>query len=205
MSVSALFQTIFDCSLRTPAAIRWRRDQAVVKSASTFARSFYGFGGFRARDLGWREVINHGPECHLKPLPMRCFAAPLICSSRRGSGKGLSMWEQTESLVRRLRSAGHSRHSSRGAWNTDSAGAGAGHVSRVARSRYIRQPLWLPMGIRSTGYKKRDQIDERREIVRACAPSLQFSESVPDLATSADLVDAAVAYWRAPISSQGAQ
>jgi len=43
--------------------------------------------------------------------------------------------------------------------------------------------------IRSTGYKKRDQTVERCEIVEA---KLTIGESVPDLAQSADLVDAAV-------------
>jgi hypothetical protein len=42
----------------------------------------------------------------------------------------------------------------------------------------------------STGYKKRDQ--ERREIVAALRAKLTIGESVLDLSTSADLVDAAV-------------
>jgi hypothetical protein len=46
--------------------------------------------------------------------------------------------------------------------------------------------------IRSTGYKKRDQTEKRREIITALRTKLTIGESVRDLATSADLVDAAV-------------
>jgi hypothetical protein len=46
--------------------------------------------------------------------------------------------------------------------------------------------------IRSTGYKKRDQTQQRHEIVAALCMKLTIGKSVPDLATSADLVDAAV-------------
>lgn len=46
--------------------------------------------------------------------------------------------------------------------------------------------------MRSNGYKKRDQTEERREIVEALRAKLTIDESVPDLAQSADLVDAAV-------------
>lgn len=45
---------------------------------------------------------------------------------------------------------------------------------------------------RSTGYKKRDQTEERREIVEALRAKLTIGESVADLVQSADLVDAAV-------------
>ena len=46
--------------------------------------------------------------------------------------------------------------------------------------------------IRSIGYKKRDQSEERREIIGALRAKLTIGESVPDLTQSADLVDAAV-------------
>ncbi|HEY5543244.1 MAG TPA: hypothetical protein VIM04_08320, partial [Candidatus Binatia bacterium] len=46
--------------------------------------------------------------------------------------------------------------------------------------------------MRSTGYKKRDQTEERRESVAALRTKLTIGESVPDLMTSADLVHAAV-------------
>jgi hypothetical protein len=40
--------------------------------------------------------------------------------------------------------------------------------------------------------KKRDQTEERREIIEALRAKLLISESVPDLGRSADLVDAVV-------------
>jgi hypothetical protein len=46
--------------------------------------------------------------------------------------------------------------------------------------------------IRSTDYKKRDQTQQRREIIAALRTKLTIAEAVPDLATSADLVDATV-------------
>jgi predicted RNase H-like nuclease len=46
--------------------------------------------------------------------------------------------------------------------------------------------------MRSNGYKKRDQTKERREIDEALRTKLTIGESVPDLAQSGDLVDAAV-------------
>jgi hypothetical protein len=46
--------------------------------------------------------------------------------------------------------------------------------------------------IRSSGYKKRDQTEQRCQIVAALRAKLTIGESVPDLAISADLVDAAV-------------
>jgi hypothetical protein len=78
----------------------------------------------------------------------------------------------------------YSRHSSHGAWNADSAGVDTCLMFHVLqRSRYIRRPLWSTHRIRSTGYKKRDQTEERRQIVATLRTGL---------ATSADLVDAAV-------------
>ena len=44
----------------------------------------------------------------------------------------------------------------------------------------------------STGYKNRDQISERREIVEALRAKLTIGGSVRELTQSADLVDAAV-------------
>ena len=46
--------------------------------------------------------------------------------------------------------------------------------------------------MRSNGYKKRDQTEERREIVAALLTKLKIADSVVDLTQSADLVDAAV-------------
>jgi hypothetical protein len=46
--------------------------------------------------------------------------------------------------------------------------------------------------IRSTGYKKRDQTEARCQIIAALRTKLTIGESLPDLAQSADLVDAAV-------------
>jgi Protein of unknown function (DUF429) len=46
--------------------------------------------------------------------------------------------------------------------------------------------------IRSSGYKKHDQTEERREIVEALRAKFTIGELVPDLTQSADLVDAAV-------------
>jgi hypothetical protein len=64
------------------------------------------------------------------------------------------------------------------------------HVSQ--RSRYIRQPLWLPIGPGRLFTKSGTQTGERREIVATLRTKLTNGESVPDLAASTDLVDAAV-------------
>lgn len=50
----------------------------------------------------------------------------------------------------------------------------------------------LAHGLRSSGYKKRDQVEQRREILEGLREKLTIPESVPDLAKSADLVDAGV-------------
>ena len=65
-------------------------------------------------------------------------------------------------------------------------------VSRVAAIEVYPAATLVAHRIRSTGYKKRDQTDERHEIIVALRTKLTIGESVPDLATSADLVDAAV-------------
>jgi predicted nuclease with RNAse H fold len=65
-------------------------------------------------------------------------------------------------------------------------------VSRVAAIEVYPAATLVVHRIRSTGYKKPDQTEERREIVAALRRKLTIGESVPDLATSADLVDAAV-------------
>jgi hypothetical protein len=65
-------------------------------------------------------------------------------------------------------------------------------VSRVAAIEVYPTATLVAHRIRSTGYKKHDQTEERREIVEALHSKLTIGESVPDLATSADLVDAAV-------------
>ena len=65
-------------------------------------------------------------------------------------------------------------------------------VSPVAAIEVYPAATLVAHRIRSTGYKKRDQTGERREIVEALRTKLTIGESVPDLAQSADLVDAAV-------------
>jgi hypothetical protein len=65
-------------------------------------------------------------------------------------------------------------------------------VSPVAAIEVYPATTLVAHRIRSTGYKKHDQTEERREIVEALHSKLTIGESVPDLATSADLVDAAV-------------
>jgi hypothetical protein len=77
-----------------------------------------------------------------------------------------------------------------------------GDVSPVAAIEVYPAAALVAHRIRSTGYKKRDQTEERREIIAALRTKLTIGKSVPDLATSADLVDAAVACWREMISSQ---
>jgi hypothetical protein len=46
--------------------------------------------------------------------------------------------------------------------------------------------------IRSKGYKKRDQVDERHEIVNELRQRMTILDSVPELTRSADLLDAGV-------------
>lgn len=65
-------------------------------------------------------------------------------------------------------------------------------VSRVAAIEVYPAATLVAHRIRSTRYKKREQIEERREILAALRTKITIGESVPDLATSADLVDAAV-------------
>jgi hypothetical protein len=65
-------------------------------------------------------------------------------------------------------------------------------VSRVAAIEVYPAATLVAHRIQSTGYKKRDQTDERHEIIVTLRTKLTIGESVPDLATSADLVDAAV-------------
>jgi predicted RNase H-like nuclease len=65
-------------------------------------------------------------------------------------------------------------------------------VSPVAAIEVYPAATLVAHWIRSTGYKKPDQTEERREIVAALRRKLTIGESVPDLAISADLVDAAV-------------
>jgi predicted RNase H-like nuclease len=65
-------------------------------------------------------------------------------------------------------------------------------VSRVAAIEVYPAATLVAHRIRSIGYKKPAQTEERRQIVAALRTKLAISESVPDLATSADLVDAAV-------------
>jgi hypothetical protein len=65
-------------------------------------------------------------------------------------------------------------------------------VSRVAAIEVYPAATLVAHRIRSTGYKKRDETEERREIIAALCTKLIIGESVADLATSADLVDAAV-------------
>jgi predicted RNase H-like nuclease len=65
-------------------------------------------------------------------------------------------------------------------------------VSPVAAIEVYPAATLLAHRIRSTGYKKREQTGERREIIEALRAKLTIGQSVPDLATSADLVDAAV-------------
>jgi hypothetical protein len=74
------------------------------------------------------------------------------------------------------------------------------HVSR--RSRYYPAATLVAQRIRSTGYKKRDQTEERREIAAALCTKLIIRESVPDVAQSADLLDAAVCVLAGADSSQ---
>lgn len=67
-----------------------------------------------------------------------------------------------------------------------------GDVSEVAAIEVYPAATLLAHGIRSKGYKKREQVEQRREIVTGLRERLTIVERVPDLATSADLVDAAV-------------
>jgi len=65
-------------------------------------------------------------------------------------------------------------------------------VTEIAAIEVYPAATLLAHGIRSSGYKKRDQVDQRREIVAGLRQGLTIAEGVPDLATSADLVDAGV-------------
>lgn len=65
-------------------------------------------------------------------------------------------------------------------------------VTQVAAIEVYPAASLLAHGLRSGGYKKREQIQQRREIVDALRQRLTIAEGVPDLATSADLVDAGV-------------
>ena len=65
-------------------------------------------------------------------------------------------------------------------------------VSPVAAIEVYPVAILVAHRIRSIGYKKRDQTEERREIIAALRAKLTIAESVHDLAKSADLVDAAV-------------
>ena len=67
-----------------------------------------------------------------------------------------------------------------------------GDVTEVAAIEVYPAATLLVHGIRSKGYKKPVQGEQRREIVAALKQRLRIAEGVPDLATSADLVDAAV-------------
>ena len=65
-------------------------------------------------------------------------------------------------------------------------------ISPVAAIEVYPADTLVAHRIRSTGYKKHDQTDPRREIIEALRAKLTIGEAVPDLAQSADLVDAAV-------------
>jgi hypothetical protein len=65
-------------------------------------------------------------------------------------------------------------------------------VSRVAAIEVYPAATLVAHRIRSSGYKKHDQTEQRRQIVAALRAKLTIGDSVPDLTTSADLVDAAV-------------
>jgi hypothetical protein len=65
-------------------------------------------------------------------------------------------------------------------------------VSRVAAIEVYPAATLVAHRIRSTGYKKPAQTEERREIVAALRTKLKLGESLPDLTRSADLVDAAI-------------
>jgi predicted RNase H-like nuclease len=65
-------------------------------------------------------------------------------------------------------------------------------VANIAAIEVYPAATLVAHRIRSIGYKKPAQTEERREIVAALRTKLTIGESVPDLATSADLVDAAV-------------
>jgi predicted RNase H-like nuclease len=68
----------------------------------------------------------------------------------------------------------------------------AGDISPVAAIEVYPAATLVAHRIRSTGYKKRDQTQQRHEIIAALRTKLTICESVPDLAQSADLVDATV-------------
>ena len=57
---------------------------------------------------------------------------------------------------------------------------------------YIRQPLWLPIGSGRLATKSETSLRSAVRLSQQYAPSFAISESAPYLATSADLVDAAV-------------
>ena len=68
----------------------------------------------------------------------------------------------------------------------------AGRCSSLAGVEVYPAATLIAHRVRSTGYKKREQIEERREILSALRTKLTIGGAVADLATSADLVDAAV-------------
>ena len=65
-------------------------------------------------------------------------------------------------------------------------------VTEVAAIEVYPAATLLAHGIRSKGFKKMEQVEQRREIVAGLRQRLTIAEGVPDLETSADLVDAAV-------------
>lgn len=69
---------------------------------------------------------------------------------------------------------------------------GPGDVTEVAAIEVYPAATLLAHGLRSSGYKKREQVEQRREIVEGLRQKLTMAEAVPDLAMSADLVDAGV-------------
>lgn len=65
-------------------------------------------------------------------------------------------------------------------------------ISGIAAIEVYPAATLIAHRIRSEGYKKRDQLEQRREIVEALQERLAILDSVPALAQSADLVDAVV-------------
>ena len=65
-------------------------------------------------------------------------------------------------------------------------------VSPIAAIEVYPAATLVAHGIRSTGYKKRGQVVERREIIEALSAKITIGGSVPDLTQSADVLDAAV-------------
>jgi hypothetical protein len=121
---------------------------------------------------------------------MRCFAAPLTYLSNESSKKLPSMLARTESLARPTQPGPFSEICAELGMSIPLAWT-SGDVSPVAAIEVYPAATLVAHRIRSTRYKKREQIEERREIIAALRAKLKIGESVADLATSADLVDVA--------------